>query len=224
MSLKGYTSIFFVVLFIWALPVSAQLNLELLDNSPTPTPLPEGQEYILEIEQIDLSKQPENKPTLTTAQRKEFERNGYVIIRMDGLSSLTIEKTHLTYSPFKESDGQIQTTQVNVDEHSTGSGFQLLMNLRQSLSSGETIISPTYCDESSPCTVQRPSDWDMKVFGWGYSFDGEKYRPVPTETTAIETQGISDRSRPFMMSWKIAPDTNIDGIYSARVQLIALPY
>lgn len=224
MSLKRYTSIFFAFLLIWTAPVHAQINLDLLENSPTPTPLPEGQNYILEIEQIDLSKQTEIKPTLTSSQKKMFDQNGFVVIQAQGVSGLTIEKTQLTFESFMDGKAQSKSTQVKLDEHATSSGFQLLMNLKESLSSGDRVVAPTNCSETIPCTVTRAVGWDDMNAGWGYSLDGETYRPVPTNNTTIERQGVSSRSRPYMMTWRVQPENKLDGIYSARVQLIVLPF
>lgn len=231
MSLKRYTSIFCLCLLLGSSSVHAQLDLELLEDSPTPSPLPEGQEYSIEIEQLTPSEI--RNEALDQAEQREFARQGFVVRSGEQLTAMSIEKTQLSFTSFRTDPIQEASTQLVVRSNLNHAN-QLLMDTISQLSSGTNPIPPTSCDPDYPCTKGRATPWnDTDSVGWGYSLRGERvpsdyeqgraYKPPQTEHTSLMTFRHREAQERLIMNWKIVTSDAPDGIYSGVIRLIALP-
>lgn len=217
--------------------VYAQIDLDLLLNTPTPTPLPPGQEYILELEQLDLSTASDSghMSSMTAFDREQFEKNGYTIISSDKDLSFSINRTQIAFRSFTTAPIQEEESVANIT--SEASGFQIVMEAQTGLkSTDKTAILPTRCDSRKTCSPLRASRWtDEKPTGWGYKLsgssiphdfqDGTFYRsPSLDGSVSLLKQGENTKNNTVTITWKIIADAAGDETYSSIVRLFALPY
>ncbi|QQS44630.1 hypothetical protein IPM65_03460 [Candidatus Roizmanbacteria bacterium] len=217
--------------------VHAQIDLDLLLNSPTPTPLPPGQEYILELEQLDLSTASDSGKfgSFSTAERKRFEEQGYTVRSKDQPISFSIDRTQIAFSSFETAPVQEEQSSVHISAES--SGFQVLMEAKAAFSSeNDTTIPPTRCDSRRTCSALRAQSWkNEQIPGWGYSVSGNNapsdfqdktfYRPPSFDgIIALLKQGEPAKRSSITLNWKIVTEALNDETYSSVVTLFALPY
>lgn len=217
--------------------VAAQVDLDLLLNSPTPSPLPAGQEYILELEQLDLSTSSDSGQlgSFTTTERKQFEEFGYVVRSSGQAISLGIDRTQIAFSSFQTAPVQEEQSVMTVLSGSTG--FQMVMEAYTALSSvNGTVIAPTRCDSRQTCSPLRAQRWESEqASGWGYNLSGTNkpsdfnsksyYRPLSQngEISLIKT-GEPNKKNSITMTWRIVNTALSDETYASIVALFVLPY
>jgi|GEM_PF-2096545 len=198
MSFKRYTSIFLLVFILtFTQGVFAQVDLRLLENSPTPTPLPEGQEYVLEIEQITQSEDT-LLLRLSASEQATFEEQGFVITGTRPGVTLSLSKTQLSFDTFEAETPQTDDLKMTIQMHDMH-GHQILLG----------------SDETADGSMPRPE----------YSIQGEgEYHQVETALTPILNTGRSREQESIRMTWRIVPTKSTDEIYSHDVAVLLLPY
>ncbi|MBP9691261.1 hypothetical protein KBD81_04245 [Candidatus Woesebacteria bacterium] len=223
MSSKRYASIFLTLLLMWSVPVHAQMNLELLENSPTPTPLPPGQEYILEIKPIQETGEV-MKSSLSSEDMRIFDTKGVVVRSGEGTTSLQIEKTQLHFDTFGTSSKQDESTQLKLSAEKA-SGYELVMEVVSPLSSAHVgEISGTSCNAERRCTETRDAPWtETGTSAWGYMISGAQYRTPPLEPRTV-FQSLASAPMTKKLTVRIVTDQVPDGIYSSTLHLILLPH
>ncbi len=227
----------FAFLLLQSTPVHAQIDLDLLLNTPTPSPLPPGQEYILEIEQLDLSSASDSGQfgAFSSSERVHFEEQGYIVRNNNESISFSVDRAQIAFGSFKTAPVQEeQTTAMIISE---SSGFQLIMEATGSFSSeNSTTIPPTRCDSRRTCSPLRAQEWrNEQIPGWGYNLSGSGipkdfknktyYRPPSLDgIIALLKQGAPDNKTSITLNWKVVSDAESEETYSSVVRLLALPY
>lgn len=227
----------FIFLLLPTPSAHAQIDLDLLLNSPTPSPLPPGQEYILEIEQLDLSSASDSGQfgALSSSERERFEEQGYIIRNNNESFSFTLDRAHIAFGSFKTAP--IQEEQATATIVSENSGFQLIMEAAGAFSSeNSTTIPPTRCDSRRTCSPLRAQAWsNEQIPGWGYNLSGSRvphdfrdktyYRPPSLDgNISLLKQGEPEKKTNVTFNWKIVTDATSEETYSSVVKLFVLPY
>lgn len=217
--------------------VHAQIDLDLLLNTPTPSPLPPGQEYILELEQLDLSTASDSGQfgSFSSSERKQFEEQGYVVRTKNQNISFSVDRTQIAFGSFKTAPVQEEETSAMIG--SEGSGFQVLMEAKTALSSvNNTTIPPTRCDSRQTCSPLRAQAWkDAQAPGWGYSLSGSEvpqdfknktfYRPPSLDGyISLLKSGEPDSNTNITLTWKVLTDGSNEETYSSILKFFAVPY
>ena len=218
-------------------PTHAQIDLDLLLNTPTPTPLPPGQEYILELEQLDYSTASDSGQfgSFSSSERKLFEEQGYVVKSSAQDISFSVDRTQIAFGSFVTAPVQEESSATSIT--SQESGFQILMGAKGGFASANSsIIPPTRCDSRQTCSPLRAQQWkNDQTPGWGYSLSGNDaprdfkdktfYRPVSLDgSIALIKQGASTKRNAPTLHWKVVTNGENEETYSTVVTLFALPY
>ena len=215
----------------------AQIDLDLLLNTPTPSPLPPGQEYILELEQLDVGAASDSGHlgSFTVSEQQRFEENGYIVRSTRQDIFFSIDRTQIAFSSFETAPVQEEKSVATIS--SEESGFQVLMNAHTGLSSvNGTTIPTTRCDSHQTCSPLRAESWKkQQPPGWGYNLSGSRipkdfqdktfYRsPSLDGSISLLKQGEATKTNTITVTWKVITDGLNDEKYSPIVRLFALPY
>lgn len=215
----------------------AQIDLDLLLNTPTPSPLPPGQEYILELEQLDLSTASDSGQfgSFSSSERKQFEEQGYIVRSKNQNISFVVDRTQIAFGSFKTAPTQEEESTATISSEETG--FQVIMEAKTAFSSANnTTIPPTRCDSRQTCSPMRAQEWkDTQTPGWGYNLSGSQappdfknktfYRPPSLDGyVSLLKNGEPARKTTATLSWKVLTAGSNEETYSSILKFFALPY
>lgn len=233
-------SVSLMVYLLLVFKVHAQLDFDILTDTPTPTLLPPGQEYILEIEQIDPNSATSSAglSVLSSSEKNIFNEQGYVIKSPEKNNdiSFSVDRSQVAFTSFKVSPMQEKEVTLHINAGSS-IGFQLLMETVAPFSSAAgTELEPTQCNSNNLCTPTRAQLWtDSEVPGWGYSLSGRQisqdfisknwFRPVSLEhpVTLIHAGQLNNKSS-IKLNWKVVAPNISEETYSTIIKLVTIPY